>query len=149
MGTLSETLRLHRKIGVDTAPFIYLWEKNPRYLALSEGLFDYLRGSDVSGFTSIITLVEVCIYPQRHGLSELVSIYENALLHSRQVKMLPVDVEVARRAVDLRSVYDIHVPDALHLATAIISGATLFVTNDRRLRQVREIDVLVFEDYVA
>lgn len=125
-----------------------MWEKHPRYFGLSEELFRYLSSPEVHGATSIITLIEACIYPQRQGRADLVTIYENALLHSRQVQMWPVNVEIARRAVQLRAEYSIHIPDALHLATAITAGATLFVTNDRRLQKVNEIQVLSFEDYV-
>lgn len=147
MGKLTQALRSHQQIGVDTAPFIYLWEKHPRYFRLSEELFRYLSSAETYGSTSIITLIEACIYPQRQGRADLVKIYENALLHSQQVQMWPVNVEIARRAVQLRADYNIHIPDALQLATAITAGATLFVTNDRRLQKINEIKVLSFEDY--
>jgi predicted nucleic acid-binding protein len=126
-----------------------LWEKHPRYQTLSEEPFGYLKSPEVFGFTSIITLIEVCIYPQRQGRTDLVSTYENALLHSQQVQMLPVDVEIARQTVNLRAAYNLRIPDALHLATAIRAEATLFVTNDRRLQKVNEIEVLAFEDYIV
>lgn len=148
MGTLTQALRFHRQIGVDTDPFIYLWERHSRYLTLSEELFSYLKSPEVSGTTSIITLIEVCIHPQRQGRTDLITTYESALLHSQQVQMWPVNIEIARRAVHLRAAYDIHIPDALHLATAITAGATLFVTNDRRLQKISEIEVLTFEEYV-
>jgi predicted nucleic acid-binding protein len=148
LGKLTQALRSHQQIGIDTAPFIYLWEKHPRYFRLSEELFRYLSSSDAYGATSIITLIEACIYPQRQGRADLVTIYENALLHSRQVQMWPVNVEIAHCAVKLRAEYNIHIPDALHLATAITAGATMFVTNDRQLQKVNEIEVLSFDDYV-
>lgn len=149
MGTLIPTLQLHTHIAVDTAPFIYLWEQHPRYFALSEGLFWHLKTPKVHGFTSIITLIEVCVYPQRQGRMDLVATYENALFNSEQVQMLPVDVNIARRAMVLRAKYNIRVPDALHLATAIESGATMFVRNDKRLQKVEEIKGLVLDDYIV
>ena len=48
----------------------------------------------------------------------------------------------------LRAAYDIHVPDALQIAAAIESGATLSVTNDRRLSKVQEIEILLFDDWL-
>ncbi|MCB0251749.1 MAG: PIN domain-containing protein, partial [Anaerolineae bacterium] len=54
---------------------------------------------------------------------------------------------LARKAVALRATYNIHIPDALQIAAALESGATLFVTNDRRLTKVREIEFLLFDDY--
>jgi predicted nucleic acid-binding protein len=61
--------------------------------------------------------------------------------------MLSIDLAIARKAIDLRATYAIHVPDALQIAAALESGATLFVTNDRRLTKVREIEFLLFDDY--
>ena len=149
MGELEQDLAAHAIIGVDTAPFIYLWERHSRYFTLSETLFRYLKRPQVKGITSVITLIEACVHPQRQGRLDLVQAYERSLLYSRQVQMLPVDVAPARRAVVLRAQYNIHVPDALQIAAAIEAGATAFVTNDRRLTKVREIHVLLFDDYAA
>lgn len=58
MGRLEQNLTAHEIIGLDTTPFIYLWERHPRYFALSETLFRHLKKPDVQGVTSIITLIE-------------------------------------------------------------------------------------------
>lgn len=147
MGQLDQILASHEIIGVDTSPFIYLWERHSRYFDLAEELFQYLRQPQIQGVTSIITLIEACVHPQRQGHPDLVQAYERALLHSQQVRMLSIDLAVARKAIDLRANYNIHVPDALQIAATLESGATLFVTNDRRLARVREIECLLFDDY--
>lgn len=149
MAELDQALGAHTVIGVDTVPFIYLWEKHPRYSPLCETLFHYLDSAQVQGITSVITLIETCIYPQQQGRLDLVRQYEQSLLHSRQVRMLPIDASLAHRAVVLRARYGIHVPDAVQIAAALEGGASLFVTNDLRLRKVKEIDVLVFDDFVS
>lgn len=149
MAELEQDLAAHTIIGVDTVPFIYLWERHSRYFTLSETLFRYLKLPHVRGITSVITLIETCVHPQRQGQLDLVRTYERALLHSQQVQMLPVDVAMARRAVTLRSQYGIHVPDALQIAAAMQAEATAFVTNDRRLVKVQEIDVFLLEDYAT
>jgi len=149
LGELEQALVAHGIIGVDTAPFIYLWERHPRYFALSETLFRYLKEPQVQGITSIITLIEACVLPQRQGRPDLVEAYERALLHSRQARTLAVDAVLARRAVALRAQYDVRAPDALQIAVALEAGATAFVTNDRRLAKVRELQVLLFDDYAA
>ena len=147
MGQLDRILARHAIVGVDTSPFIYLWERHPRYFHLAEELFQYLRLPRVQGITSIITLIEACIHPQKQGHPDLVQAYENALLHSQQVRMLSINLALARKAIDLRATYGIHVPDALQIAAALEAGATLFVTNDRRLAKVREIEFLLFDDH--
>ena len=65
-----------------TAPFIYLWERHPRYAPLSEVLFRHLKRPDVQGITSMITLIEGCVQPQRQGRQDLVEAYTRALLDS-------------------------------------------------------------------
>jgi predicted nucleic acid-binding protein len=149
LGDLERDLSAHTVIGVDTVPFIYLWEQNPRYVSLSETLFRYLGNPQVRGVTSIVTLIEACVLPRRQGRLDLVEAYERALLHSRQVQMLPVDADLARRAVVLRAEYAIRVPDALQIAAALVAGATVFVTNDRQLTRVHDLRVLVLDAYVA
>jgi hypothetical protein len=123
LAELERDLAPHTIVGVDTSPFIYLWEQSPRYFSLSETLFRHLKSPGVVGITSV--------------------------LHSQQVRTLPIGASLARRAVILRAEYDIHVPDALQIAAAIEHGATAFVTNDRRLARVQELHVLLLEDYAA
>jgi predicted nucleic acid-binding protein len=145
LGTLEQALTEH----TDTMPFIYLWERHPRYLPLSEALFRYLKEPDVQGITSLITLYETCVLPQRQGRGDLVRDYEYTLLHSRQVQTLVIDAALARRAIALRARHNLRVPDALQLAAALEAGATAFVPNDRQLEKVPDLRVLVLDDYVA
>ena len=63
-------------------------------------------------------------------------------------RLMWMDKSIGSWAVTLRAAYEIHVPDALQVAAAIESGATLFVTNDRRLNKVQEIEILLFDDYL-
>ena len=49
----------------------------------------------------------------------------------------------------LRAQYNIRIPDALQIATALESGATVFVTNDRRLKKVQDLHVIVLQEYVV
>ena len=112
-------------------------------------MFRHLRSPQVRGVTSVVTLIEACVYPQQQGRLDLAQAYERSLLYSEQVLLFPIDVALARRAVGLRARHGIHVPDALQVAAALESGATLFVTNDRRLSRVDEIEILLFDDYVT
>lgn len=79
----------------------------------------------------------------------MIDAYERALPNSQQVRTLLIDAPLARRAVGLRATLNLRVPDALQIAAALQAGATLFVTNDRRLTTVRQIQVLVLDDCPA
>ena len=56
------------------------------------------------------------------------------------------NIDIAHRAAEYRARYGLRTPDAIHVATAVQARAEVFLTNDRRLRRVEEIDVLLVED---
>ena len=47
------------------------------------------------------------------------------------------------QATELRARYNFRSPDAIHLATAILIGAEVFLTSDQKLAQCTEIRVVV------
>lgn len=67
MADLVSALADHSRIGLDTSPFIYLFERHPTYFASVERLFNYLKTPSRQGVTSIITLLEACVQPQPTG----------------------------------------------------------------------------------
>ena len=58
-----------------------------------------------------------------------------------------IDEKIAVTAAKIRAKYSgIKTPDSLQLASAIESGCSLFLTNDKQLRQVEEIKILLVDD---
>ena len=148
MANLRTVLAKHTVVGLDTNPFIYLFEKNPTYFPLVDTLFDYLKMPGIQGITSMITLIETCVQPQRDGRTDLVQIYEQALLNSQQVQTLSITPDLAKSAIRMRAKYGLRVPDALQVSAALESGATLFVTNDHRFKHITELAILILDDYL-
>lgn len=60
-----------------------------------------------------------------------------------EVVMPDVSAAVIERATELRAKYNLKTPDALHYATAINVGATVFLTGDRALSRCTEVPVEV------
>jgi predicted nucleic acid-binding protein len=56
-----------------------------------------------------------------------------------------MDLEVARKASDLRAVENIKAPDAIQIATSIVHGATGLLTNDRIFARIKGIEVLILD----
>ena len=50
---------------------------------------------------------------------------------------------VIERATELRARHNLKTPDAIHYATAIVGGATVFLTGDRALARCSEVAVEV------
>jgi predicted nucleic acid-binding protein len=96
--------------------------------------------------TSTITLTEVLTRPKQVGNSRLEGEYRALLIGSRNLSLLPIDEAVADEAATLRARHGLRTPDAIQLAAALIFGCEAFLTNDRGLRRVDEIRVLLLDD---
>lgn len=65
-----------------------------------------------------------------------------------EIPMYSIDVVIAKKAAKIRAEYKgFKAMDALQLATACIHGCDLFLTNDRQLRQFREIKCLTVDEW--
>jgi predicted nucleic acid-binding protein len=130
-------------VGLDTAPLIYFVEENPDYTALVDPFFEALDRREFRVVSSVITLTEVLVYPMRAGNISLVQQYRDILLDQENVTTVSVSPQIAELAAQIRATYNLRTPDAIQLATAIEEGATFFLTNDDRLLQVQDLQVLV------
>jgi predicted nucleic acid-binding protein len=93
--------------------------------------------------------MELTVQPWRVSRPAVARTYEALLLHFPNLSLVDVTRDVARRAARLRAGYGVRPADALHVATALISRATGFVTNDLGLRRMApELDVIVLQEYV-
>ena len=87
---------------------------------------------------SAVTVTETLVRPFRAGSSALVSAVDDFLLHFPNLSVLPADYEVAREAARVRGLTRLRTPDALVIATAVVSGAAMVVGNDERWRSAVE-----------
>jgi predicted nucleic acid-binding protein len=83
------------------------------------------------------------------GREEVAREYLHLLTTYPNLAILAIDVEeVAEIAEELRAKYGVRTPDALQLA-AVQAGATGFITNDRRLEAVKELEIGVLDDFLG
>ena len=70
-----------------------------------------------------------------------------AFILDAHITISSLTTDVAKFAAQIRAKYSgIKSMDALQLASAIFSGCDVFLTNDKQLRQVEEIPVLLVDD---
>jgi len=134
----------YRRIGLDTNVLIYYIEEHPIYLKKIEPLIEKIADGKATGITSYVTLLELLVKPIREGRSYLVNQYKTIL--TGQLEMVPMDEAVSIKAAELRAKYGIKTPDAIQLASVIHKKGDVFITNDRGLKDVKEIKVLILED---
>ena len=135
-------------IGFDTAPIIYFIEEG-EYLKFIRPIFDMLDRGEVIGVTSTITLLEVLVLPYRLGYYKLVEKYCEILLNAKNMSIYPVINDIAIESAKLRAKYGMRTPDAIQVATAVYAGASYFLTNDRRLKKIKEIKVITLDDLMT
>jgi len=70
------------------------------------------------------------------------------LLYDDKLTTLMIERDVAIKAAELRAKYRIRTPDAIQIATSIIGNAGAFITNDIALKKVKEIVVLILDDFL-
>lgn len=149
MVDLEAALGRHARIGLDTTVFIYHLESVDPFAAPASRVLRSLGVGSITGVTSVVTLAELLVQPLQRGLPELAASYEVLVRAVPALSVVDVDVRVARRTAALRAKYPVRTPDALQVAACLELGAPAFVTNDRRLRQITEIEVLVLGDFLV
>lgn len=149
MADLTDALSGHARLGLDTAVFIYHLEQNPRYFPLTHALLAGVEAGRWTACTSVVTLMELTVRPWQLDQPEVARRYEAALAHFPNLSLIDVTRDVARQAAQLRAAFRLRPADALQAATALVSGATIWITNDRDLARLSPVvDVLLLEEFV-
>lgn len=94
-------------------------------------------------FISTIVFEEFLVQIYKKKLEKDIAYYEDFITGQGMFIVVNVDREIARKAAQIRALFKIKAPDAIHIATAIISKVKIFITTDRRLP--REINRLKIE----
>lgn len=124
------------KVFIDTSPFIYLIESHPEYGHKVKQLFanSIIEGHDL--LTSVVSLSEYSVKPNKENKPELIEKFEE-LLDRLNIEIFVIDKPVAKKASELRADYAfLKGLDAFQLAVAINQGCGVFITNDKDLKKV-------------
>ena len=138
-----------KRICIDTAPFIYFIEKDPKYLSIVRPIFAEIDAGNIEALTSTITPLEVLVLPFKTINESLAEEYREILLHSEGLTTYEIVHEVSELAAKLRVKYTIRTPDAIQMAVGILYGADTFLTNDSGLKKVKDIKVVTLEDFLG
>ncbi|WP_244548453.1 type II toxin-antitoxin system VapC family toxin [Bosea vaviloviae] len=85
-------------------------------------------------YTSELTLAEVLVGPLKQSQPGLAKFYEEMLVSDDYLTVVPVGRDVLRRSADIRATTASKGADAIHVATAMYSTCTLFISSDKRIR---------------
>ncbi|RAI43239.1 type II toxin-antitoxin system VapC family toxin [Rhodoplanes roseus] len=116
-GTIESALSVY----IDTNIFIYSIEGTAETAEPARKLMRFLRNNPGIAVTSEITLAESLAPTKRQDALPLPvkrRVYLDLLVGSRAVELVPVSREILIETAELRTVANLKLPDAIHLATA-------------------------------
>jgi len=140
--TVDELCSCHRRIALDSNLFIYLFELGGRESVAVQRLLDAAEAGGISIVVASLALAEISVYPAAVDNAVLAERYADAIRSVQRLDVVPLTAEIAIDAGLMRGRLGHSLPDAIHLATALRTGATAFVTNDRRLRTLPRLEVV-------
>lgn len=146
MGRLSQILKEHKIISIDTNCFIYMLEGGSGGRELKENLFIPLEKGELNAVTSVLTIAEILVKPKSLGLHEVCDDYVIALTSYPHLEVVSFTLDIAIRCAELRAKYKVKTPDAIQIATALESKANLFLTNDLVIPEIDEIEIVFLKD---
>jgi predicted nucleic acid-binding protein len=130
------------RVYFDVNPIIYFIEQNSHFIEAVEPLFEMIGNGSIIAFTSEFSLTEILVQPIRENLHEVVGAHKELLLDPELFTLTPMNREIFLRAAELVGKLRIRTPDALHLAAALESRCSFFITNDRGIPSIPGVSVV-------
>lgn len=146
MAQVASALAGHRLIALDSSVWIYHFESAASLGRHASEVIGAVAAGRVEAVSSELVLLELLVAPMRKDMHDVADEIELLLTRHPHFALLPVSREVLIRAAELRARHRLRTPDAIMLATALLAGATLAVTNDRKWRRIDGIEVMVLGD---
>ena len=96
--------------------------------------------------TSLITMEEYFVFPYRSNDLSYIDMFHR-LVATTNMEMVGINQDIAKKAAQIRAEYKcFKAMDAIQLAVACIMGCDLFLTNDKQLRQFKEIKCIMVDE---
>lgn len=140
---------MEKIIAIDTPILIYLLQEDPHYYSDVRQLFEMIEKGQMKALFSIIGMIELFTGVLKKGRNDLVRDYKLLLSDLPHFEIYSIDETIVDLAAQLRAKNELKTPDAIHIATAIAKGADYFLTNDRRLKKIKEIKIITLNDIDA
>lgn len=139
----------YKKVFLDTTPLIYFLDDDIHFGLKTRQIFEEILYNDRLLLISVLTCMEYLVHPYRTNNQAKIKACAD-FLNDCHIPVLSINLEIATRAAKIRAAYkDFKSLDALQLATACVYGCDAFLTNDKQLRQFREIHCLTIDDWLT
>lgn len=135
-----------KRVYIDTSPIIYYLEHNALYMNKIKDFFELCLNNNIQIVTSTITIEEYLVFPYASGKMEFADNFKRFIAYMN-IEVINIDSEIAEQAAKIRSQYKyFKAMDSLQIAAAIASKCDMFFTNDKQLRQEKELPCMTMDD---
>ena len=137
-------------IYLDANVFIYMLEGYSEFIPLLKKIFNLIDNGVLQAITSELSLAETLVKPMADKNLSLQQIYKNTIQTSTILRVAPITRDILITAAKLRATSDaassIRLPDAIHAATAHSNYCQTFLTNDKRLKNISNVEVMLMSE---
>lgn len=135
-----------KRVFIDTSPIIYYLENSALYMDKMKRFFEMCLERQIEIVTSVITVEEYLVFPYASGKTELVENFKRFIAYMN-IEVIHIDCEIAEQAAKIRGKFKhFKAMDSLQIAAAMASKCDRFFTNDKQLRQERELPCMTIDD---
>lgn len=131
-----------KRVYFDTNIFIYIFEGSPEYQSSVKTILELAESEDIEIFTNEITLGELLVFPFKNKLEGIARTYIEALNNPDFVTLTPTTQDIHIKAAKMRAQYGMKYPDAVHVASALSSGCDVFLSNDRKIKDIPNLEMV-------
>lgn len=134
------------KIFFDTNPIIYLLDGTAPFSQKVQNFILDAKKNNSELYTSTITDAEFIVKPLEEKQFNKIALYYGFLNTLGFLKCF-INEQIAERSAQIRVKYkSIKLADSLQIASAIESDCNIFLTNDKQLKQISEINIQLIDD---
>jgi len=135
-------------VVLDTMFWIYLFEDDPRYGAICQEIATGFSARRFRAVVTPVTMAELLVKPIKQNRPDVADRYRNVLENLEPVERMPVTFETGCLAGAMRAKYGLPLPDMIQAACALTASDPVLLTNDKALRRVTELRVLLLDEFL-
>lgn len=139
---VKEMISDYKRVALDSRVLMYAFNQHSQFGAAAKEILDCIEDHVVEAVTPATTLTDILVKPIRDGKENVEKQFKLFFKHFPNLTILPIDEDMAIRAAHIKAKYAISTPDALFVASAVLSEANVLITYDERLESITEIPTI-------
>ena len=121
------------RVYLDANVFIYAVEGFKKYTALCSAILQSIEDMKIEAVTSELTLAEVLVKPLRQNRPDVVAVYKDLIRSQFRLEVVPISRDILVTAAQHRAATGCRLPDAIHIATAVLKNSEFLFTADKSI----------------